>query len=366
MGYRATFRALQAAERRQQREEQRLQREFERQAKEREKLSTIERARLEVQLYENQLYLLLSMHKEYRPAWDWAAVASALPPLPPKRNPANELKAMLDLTLAEIENKEKSESDLKQARTKDDADFEAANLSFCDDLGRWEKLRKLAQRILIGEHKAYTQALVDLNPFAELSNLGSSINFTVHNSRLAECALKVNGKQAIPNEVKSLTATEKLSIKAMSKSRFHELYTEYICSCVLRAALEILALLPIDDLIVTAIADVMEQQSGRSNEKPVLSVSISRVQVENTNFNDLNAYDAIEALTHRGDLRMTRKSEFREITPIKPEDLSHVAHEHLDLPALISKAQKQYAEMQQIASEYKRRADAATAQTTLA
>lgn len=364
MGHTATFRALQAAERRQQREEQSLRREYERQAKEREKLSAIEQARLEVRLYENQLNLLLSMHKEYRPAWDWAAVASALPPLPPKRNPANEFKAMLQLALTEIEQKATGESFLEQARATDDCDFEAAKLSYCGDLIKWEKLRKLAQRILIGEHKAYTQALLDLNPFAELSYLGSSINLTVHNSRFVECSLKVNGKQAIPSETKSLTATEKLSTKPMSKARFHEVYTEYICSCVLRVALEVIALLPTDDLIVTAIADVTEQQSGRSIEKPVLSILISRIHVEATNFNDLNVYDAIEALTHRGDLRGTRKLEFREISPLKPEDLSHVAHEHLELSALISKGRKQCEEMRLAASEYKRRADAATAETT--
>ena len=55
MGWKATYRAIQAAERRQQRDAQRRLRELERQAKEQAKLSVIEQARLEVERFENQL-----------------------------------------------------------------------------------------------------------------------------------------------------------------------------------------------------------------------------------------------------------------------------------------------------------------------
>ena len=48
---------------------------------------------------------------------------------------------------------------------------------------------------LAGEHKAFTETLVELNPFAEMSDLGSAIHFTVHTAKLVECVLKVNGKQ---------------------------------------------------------------------------------------------------------------------------------------------------------------------------
>ena len=71
MGYEAELRAIQAAERRQQREAQKRLRDLERQAKEQAKLSAIEQARLEVETHENRLDLLLSVHKEQGPTWDY-------------------------------------------------------------------------------------------------------------------------------------------------------------------------------------------------------------------------------------------------------------------------------------------------------
>lgn len=80
------MRAIQAAERRQQREAQKRLRELERRAKEQAKLSAMEQARLEVERYENQLDLLLSVHKEQGETWDWKTFAASLPPPNPQRS----------------------------------------------------------------------------------------------------------------------------------------------------------------------------------------------------------------------------------------------------------------------------------------
>ena len=79
------MRTIEAAERRQQREAKKRQRDLERQAKEEAKLSALEQARLEVETYENGVEVLLSVHKEQADSKDWAALAAALPPVPPRR-----------------------------------------------------------------------------------------------------------------------------------------------------------------------------------------------------------------------------------------------------------------------------------------
>ena len=60
---------MEAAERRQQRDAQKRLRELERQTKEQAKLSTQEQARLEVETFNNQLEVLLSVHKEQGETW---------------------------------------------------------------------------------------------------------------------------------------------------------------------------------------------------------------------------------------------------------------------------------------------------------
>ena len=92
MGWKATVRAMEAAQRRQQRESQRRQRELEQRAKEQAKLSAIEQARLEVETFENRLDGLLSIHKEQSEVLDWEEFATSLPPPPPQRKSYYELQ----------------------------------------------------------------------------------------------------------------------------------------------------------------------------------------------------------------------------------------------------------------------------------
>jgi len=192
-----TLRAIQAAERRREREAQKRQRELERQAKEQAKLSAIERARLEVETYEKRVELLRSVHKEQSEVWDWPAVAASLPPPRPQTNSFHEQKANQRFVVLKPEEKETAQGMLEQARMQDEQDFKAAMQSYTEQMTEWEKLKNMARRILAGEHKAYTQALVEFNPFADISDLGSSINFTVHNAKLVECVLKVNGRTVL-------------------------------------------------------------------------------------------------------------------------------------------------------------------------
>src|SRR5438477_5186128 len=103
---------------------------------------------------------------------------------------------------------------------------------------------------------------------------------TVHDRKLIECELKVNGQDVIPADAKSLTATGKLVIKAMAKARFHEIYQDYVCGCVLRLAREMFALLPVDSVILTATVDGIDSRTGHTAELPVLSVAAGSSELE--------------------------------------------------------------------------------------
>jgi hypothetical protein len=224
MGWKATLRAMEAANRRQQRESQRRLRELEQRAKEQAKLSAIEQARLEVETFENHLDGLLSIHKEQSEIIDWEEFAASLPPPDPQRKSYYELRTKQHLLVLPPNLKENTEIQIEQAQTQDERLFQVEVQNYYSQKAKWEKLKDLSRRVLSGEHKAYIEALVEFNPFAEMSDLGSSINFIVHSAKLIECILKINGRQAIPAEVKTLTAGGKVSIKPMPKGRFHEIY----------------------------------------------------------------------------------------------------------------------------------------------
>jgi len=317
MGWKGTLKAIQAAERRQQRDSQKRLRELERQAKEQAKLSAIEQARLEVETYESELEVLLSVHKEQGEVWDWFELATALPPHSPRRFYHHEFKARQVAVNQAFD----------EVRARDEREFQEALQVHAQEMAEWERMKAIARRILVGEHKAYTEALVEFSALAEISDLGSALHFTVHSAKLVECGLKVNGRQAIPSELKTLTSTGKVSVRPMPKARFHEIYQDYVCGCVLRVAREIFALLPIETALVTASGDALDPSTGQTVEQPVLSAAISRAALGRLDFEHLDPSEAMESFSYR-------------ITPLKPADLPQASPENVDFRDLLATARR--------------------------
>jgi hypothetical protein len=243
-------------------------------------------------------------------------------------------------------NREDNEGAIAEARLRDEQEFERATQQYLEGKAEWEKLNGLAQRILRGEHKAYAEALAELSPFAEMSDLGSEIHFTVHSAQLIECVLKVNGKVAIPSEAKSLTSSGKLSVKAMGKGRFHEIYQDYVSGCLLRVARELFALIPINELLVTAVVDMTDHRTGKLSDQPVLSVFMPRDVVLGLDYEKLDPSDAMENFLHRGDFKVSRKSEaFQPITPLKITDVQVKRVEDMRLHELLASALAMHREL---------------------
>ena len=333
----AEFRRAQAAQRRVEREAKRRQKEIERRLKQEEKLSALERARLAVDAHENDLEVLLSVHKERSPGVDWRELACRLPPHGPPRFARHELAAQA------------RQMDVKEARETDEREYQSARSQYAEDLVQWEKLHSLARRVLSGETRAYTEAASEFSGLTEISTLGSSINITIDDAKLIECELKVNGRDVIPKETKSLSSTGKLVIKPMPKARFQEIYQDYVCSCVLRLAREMFALLPIRTVILTAIVDAIDSRTGHVAELPVLSVAAHRSEIEQLNFEHLDPSDAVQTFQHRGDVMAARRSgEFVPVIPLSPKAIDPAPPGEMDFTALAARVKQFRAEISSI------------------
>jgi hypothetical protein len=342
--WKAAERLIRAAEKQQQREAKRRQRELERRAKEAAKLSALEQARLEAETYENSLEVLLSVHKECPDAQDWHGIASSLPPPTPERQRHDEYAARRRAMAAP--SRPGREALLATAQSEDERAHREELESHVAELAEWESARTLAQGVLRGEPDAYLKAIVDLSPFAELATIGSNLQFTAHGPRLLEVVLRTNGRKAIPFEVKSLTASGKLSVKAMSKGRFVEVYQDYVCGCVLRVAREIFTLLPVQTLLVTATVEALDASTGREVERPFLSVLIPRARLEALDFDRLDPSDTVMGMRHRGDLAASRKTgEFGFIEPLTAADIQADAGQADDLTKLLADARRLRSEL---------------------
>ena len=310
-------------------------------------LSAIEQARLEVEAHEIALEVLLSVHKEQSAPFDWGRFASALPPHEPPRLARHELAALLRrAVLGAVPFAEHGKATIKEARLLDEREHEAARADYEKDFAQWERMRSLARRVLAGEACAYSEAVSEFSTLSEIANLVSSIGITVREARLIECMLKVSGRDSLPNEVKSLTAAGKVSTKAIPKARFHEIYQDYVCGCVLRLAREVFALLPVETVLVTATVDGIDARTGHAAELPVLSVAIPRAVAARLDFERLDPSDSLENFLHRGDVKASRKSgEFVQIVPLTPTDLAQTQPERMGLPQLVASVRQFRAEL---------------------
>lgn len=328
-----------AAERRQEREAQKHQRELERRAKDQAKLSALEQARLEVETHENQLEVLLSVHKQQGETWDWFSLVATLCSAPPQKSCHHEFIAKQKLEVSQL--KLDRNDVIDRARYRDAEDFQNALSAYTEKKSEWAKMKNLARRIILGEREAYLEALAELGPFGEISNVGSSITFSFHNAKILKGELKAKGRQAIPAEVKTLTATGKVSVKPMPKVRFQEIYQDYICACVLRVAREVFALLPVDTFLITVSVDELDPRTGQIVEQSVLSVAIPRADVLRLDYERLDPSNAMENFLHRGELKASRKTgAFESIIPLTVADLPQAPHETLNLGLILARARQ--------------------------
>lgn len=335
--YQKAVREYLRSQKRREREELRVARELGRARKDREKAEEKQLAQWEVEEFQNRLNVLLSLHREAAETWDWNRIIASFPPCPPVAATRRERRVGQDLALAPAAGQKEAETLLEEAKQGDRLENEAVLKLFEEEKAEWERMTALARRILAGDLEAYKAAVLEFSPLAEMEQLGSTLEFTMHSASLVECRVAMKGTAAIPAEIKSLTSTGKLSVKAMPRQQFHEIYQDYICGGVLRIARELMALLPIDDLLVTVEAPTGETAADGPTQ-PVLSVVVERTALERMNFDRLDPSDTIETLVYRGDFKATRKTgAFQPIIPIPWEAVALPAHDGHGIAELLQR-----------------------------
>lgn len=309
MGWKGTLRSMEAASRRAERNAHRRQRELERRMKEFSKMEAREQAAYEVSVYENQIEVLTSMHKEFSEAIDWAAYAERSAPIAPSPDNSLEHQALLEqeryqprfwTRLFRLEKRQRQAlaDKVVTARAEDTKRSREEYQSWESSYATWQEEYELALRILKDEDQAKIDALKLLEPFTEISNLGTSISFRVGSSGIMEASLSIHGDHVVPSEIKTLLQSGKLSSKKMPAGKFNELHQDYVCSCALRVGLELLAVIPDDLVIVTAKDSLLNSSTGHHEELPILSVAFSRSSIDRLNLETIDPSDAMSNFVH--------------------------------------------------------------------
>ena len=308
------MRHVNAAYKRAERAERRQQRELERQQKLYAKMQEKEQAAYEAQVFENHIGLLQSVHKECDELCDWAKILTAPLPERPKPNTEHEMvaQAELDGFKASFKDKLLGKADSKRdalkrgvdaAKKRDELDYKKILEDYRKECADLNKFKEIAKGVLAGDKNSYANAIKESQPFGDISALGSSINFNIDRTNQIEVTLYVNGEHIVPTEAKSATKSGKLSVKSIPKSKFYEIYQDYVCGCVFRVARELFALLPIEMVIVTCMGNILNTHTGHMDEKPILSIAMPRSTVEKLNFETLDPSDALNNFVHNMDFK---------------------------------------------------------------
>lgn len=316
MGWKGTVRSIGAAMRAAERDAKRRQRELEKKQKQYAKMQVLEQAAYEVEVFENQIEILQSLHKDCSAHIDWQGIAKTPRPLAPEKLSTHEKAAKFKLDDYKpgfldriLKREEKTVAKLKTkiaaAVEKDKSEYIKNKEKHLVQTKDWEESTELACRLVAGDPKAKLESIKELNPFAEISSLGSSVVISVKDQGQVEATLNVLSKNVVPSEIKSLLQSGKLSVKPMPKGMFNEIYQDYVCSCAIRVANELFATIPDEFVIVTAVDELLNSKTGHLEKLPILSVCVSRKTLKSLNMNTIDPSDSMGNFVHNMSFKKT-------------------------------------------------------------
>lgn len=289
------LRELEAASRRAAREAARQEKLALRELALQQKHDELVRAQMEVEKFEERISQLTTIHHEVGDSFDWGEIVNQPPPAYPVKNDKEERLAMQKLRMYRPKffhrmcgKVEKIRSDLEQkvvhAKQMDEYNYQKSIECYELKFSQWSALHELALSINRGDTLAYQQAILEINPLNEIQEIGCEIHFAIPDSDTAVIYLTIDGEVVVPKQIKTLTARGKLSVKNMPRTRFCELYQDYVCGCALRIARELFSFLPLSRVAVHVQTDVLDQATGHMVQQTILSVCMPRAILSQINF----------------------------------------------------------------------------------
>lgn len=277
-----------------------------RRQKEQQRLEQLQQARYEVDMFENQIEVIKSIHKECDDVVQWDEIATSGAPFPKNGIGPKELQAKQQLDQYKPGMFNKIFKTEQKQRNKLADNVQAAHAQDREDYEEWEKINQLAKKILSGDEDAFFMVIEEMAPLDDLSEFGSGFEFFAINEHAMEIDFQVHGDHVVPKQHKSLTSTGKLSVKPMSKTMYYDLEQDYVCSCALRIARDMFSILPLKQVYINAVDQRLDETTGHSKEVTLLSVKIEKEVLNRLNFEQIDCSDSMQNFEHRMVLKKTQ------------------------------------------------------------
>lgn len=171
---------------------------------------------------------------------------------------------------------------------------------------------RFARRVMALEPDAMVEALEQHSSLDDLPFSVEGLDTLFMDGRVVAVVEGLD-LEDIPDQSVSLLKSGKASVKAIPIGRRHELHREAICSAAVRVALEYLAILPLEEIEVVMLADLLDRASGHILAQPVLYLRTTKQALKTVNLERAEAGALVERLG--GHFEWTKRDGFRAINP---------------------------------------------------
>lgn len=282
--------------------------------KERQKQLELEEARAAVEEYNARIYAIRSIHKTCDDVVDWVHILSIPEPFPKGKGPAAvTVQGWIDsykpgfiakrFPSREQAKRKSLEKQLEMANQKDDKIY-----------NEWAELHETAERVLSKDTDLMLEVIEEMAPLDDLLEYGSGFEISFVNDNIVEVEFDIMASSVIPKEALFLTATGKLSKKAVPVGAYLDLVQDYVCSCVLRVARDMFAILPVNNVLIHARDSFTDTAVGNTEVIDILSVAITRESLGNLNFDAIDPSDAMQNFVHA--MKFLKTKGFQPITRV--------------------------------------------------
>ncbi len=317
MGWKGTVRSMSAAMRAAERNAERRRKQY---AKE----QMISEASDAVSEWQSGIHELVSLHTDPADEIDWSRELTKPEPSEPQRFTAHEAQAQHRVDVFKprfwdflFGGSDKRLANLEEAvlcgRAQDDEDYRAAVERYRTQLADWRADTDLARRLLAGEVSARKEVIEEMQSLSGEDLIGTQISFSISDDFL-HVRPHVHGDEIVPKVRRKQTQSGRLSESKMPVGEFNELYQDYVCSAALRVAGDMFALLPLDEVYVTCVANMLNTKTGHQENTPILSVRFVRETFRRLDRRHVDPSDSMRNFIHEMDFKRTRG--FSGITPL--------------------------------------------------
>lgn len=294
-----------------------------------EKAEQAERAAREAAAFDAYLGLIVSVHKDCGEAWDWQALRDAADPTPPRRETSNEdaAKRVLEgYSPSFIERifggakkrRAELEGRVHEGRLTDERDHRERSQEHQSEVQLADLRRRIAAGVLTRDPDAFRAAMEHASPFEELDSYDTTVAVTDLERDAVAVRCEIKDREVVPTEEVKLTTTGKISRKQMTASKYWALYQDYVCSCAIRVAREVFAVLPVSRVVTNVCATGLDSSTGHHGSNTLLTVSFERAQLARLNLAAIDPSDAMRNFPHRMSFKKT--AGFQPVEPISVDE----------------------------------------------